>query len=94
MTTMFARHKVNDYKNWKHVYDEIAPLRKKNGVTAASVYRDAKDPNIIMVTHHFKDMKAATAFSNSADLKAAMAKAGVNGQPEFWFGEDVENTKF
>jgi hypothetical protein len=38
MATMFARHKVSDYGNWKRVYDEFASVRKENGVTGASVH--------------------------------------------------------
>ncbi len=94
MVTMFVRHKVNDYANWKRAYDEFASVRKGKGVTAASVHRDAKDPNTIIVTHRFKDMNAATAFANSEDLKSAMMKAGVSGPPEFWFAEDIEHTPF
>jgi quinol monooxygenase YgiN len=94
MTTMFARHKVEDYNNWKRVYDEISNVRKEKGVTAAHVYRDTKDPNTIIVTHQFKNENAATGFANSDDLKSAMHKAGVQGQPEFWFGEDLENTPY
>lgn len=94
MATMFVRHKVNDYADWKRVYDEFAPVRKAKGVKAASVHRDANDPNTIIVTHQFKDMNAATAFVNSEDLKSAMMKAGVSAPPEFWFGEDIEHTPF
>jgi quinol monooxygenase YgiN len=92
--TMFVRHKVGDYTNWKRVYDGLAPVRKQKGVTAASVHRDAKDPNTILVMHQFKDMKAATGFANSEELKSAMARAGVNGPPEFWFGEDIEHSPY
>ena len=92
MVTMFAKHKVGNYGNWKRVYDEVQPLRKERGVTSASVYRDASDPNLIIITHQFKDLHAATAFANSEDLKSAMANAGVIGAPEFWFGEDIEST--
>jgi hypothetical protein len=86
---MFARHKVNNYDNWKRIYDEMAPVQKKMGVTAASVHRDAQDANTITVVHKFKDVKSAMAFANSEDLKSAMARAGVSGQPEIWFTEDV-----
>ncbi|MDZ7291747.1 MAG: antibiotic biosynthesis monooxygenase [candidate division KSB1 bacterium] len=94
MATMFVRHKVNDYANWKRAYDEFAPVRKAKGVTAASVHRDANDPNTIIVTHQFRDIGIARAFVNSEDLKSAMMKAGVSGPPEFWFGEDLEHTPF
>ena len=93
-TTMFARHTVKDYGNWKRVYDELASIRKANGVTGAGVYRDASDPNAITVTHQFKDMNTATAFANSEDLKSAMANAGVAGPPEIWFTEDIEQTPY
>ena len=94
MTTMFARHKVSDYGNWKRVYDEFASVRKENGVTGASVHRDASDPNIIIVTHQFNDVNTAMAFANSEELKSAMANAGVAGPPEIWFSEDIERTSY
>jgi quinol monooxygenase YgiN len=92
--TMFVKHKVGDFKTWKPIYDGLSPIRKQNGVTAASVHRDSKDPNTVIIMHQFKDLGAATAFANSAELKSAMAKAGVNGSPEFWFSEDVEHTPY
>jgi quinol monooxygenase YgiN len=94
MATMFVRHMVSDYGNWKRVYDQFASVRKENGVTGASVHRDANDRNVIIVTHRFKDMNAARAFANSEDLKSAMADAGVTGQPEIWFTEDIEQTPY
>jgi quinol monooxygenase YgiN len=94
MATMFVRHKVNDYGNWKRVYDQLASVRKEKGVTGASVHRDANDPNTIVVTHRFKDMNAAKAFAGSEDLKSAMADGGVSGPPEIWFTDDIEQTPY
>lgn len=93
-TTMFVRHKVDDYGNWKRAYDGFASLRKEKGVTAASVHRDSNDPDVVIVTHTFTDINAAMAFVNSEDLKSAMADGGVSSPPEFWFGEDVERTPY
>lgn len=94
MATMFVRHKVNDYDNWKRAYDEFASVRKKLGVTAASVHHDANDPNFIIATHQFKDMNTAMDFAKSEELKSAMTNAGVSGPPEIWFGEDIEHTPY
>ncbi len=94
MVTMFARHKVSDYVNWKRVYDEFASVRKEKGVKGAGVLRDPNDPDIIIIMHHFEDMNAAKGFADSEDLKSAMAKAGVSGPPEIWFGEDIEHTPY
>jgi quinol monooxygenase YgiN len=92
MITMFAKHKVNDYGNWKQVYDEFASVRKEMGVKGASVHRDYEDSNLITITHQFDDLTAATAFAGSDDLKSAMMNAGVQGPPDIWFTEDVEHT--
>jgi len=69
-------------------------VRKEKGVTAVSVHRDANDSDIIIVMHQFKDMNAAKGFANSEDLKSAMAKGGVSGPPEVWFGEYIEHTPY
>jgi quinol monooxygenase YgiN len=94
MATLFVRHKVSDYGNWKSVYDEFASTRKERGVTAASVHRDVNDPNTVIATHQFEDINSATAFANSEDLKSAMADAGVTGPPEIWLSEDIEQTPY
>lgn len=92
--TMFIKHKVSDYTTWKPSYDGLGSVRKQKGVTAASVHRDANDPNTIIVMHRFKDLDAATGFASSEELKSAMAKAGVTGPPEIWFSEDIEHTSY
>jgi quinol monooxygenase YgiN len=94
MVTLFVRHTVNDYRTWKRVYDEFAPTRKEWGVTGASVYRDAEDPNTLIVIHHFRDLDDARAFVDSEDLHSAMANAGVKGQPAIWITEDIEETPY
>lgn len=93
-TTLFAKHKVDDYGNWKRVYDDLAAIRKEKGVTGASVHRDANEPDVITVTHRFNDLNAATAFADSEELRTAMANAGVQGPPDIWFTEDVEETSY
>ena len=94
MATLFVRHKVSDYGNWKRAYDDFASVRKEKGVTGASVHRDANDQDFVIVTHQFADVNAATTFANSEELKSTMAKAGVAGPPELWFAEDIEQTAY
>jgi quinol monooxygenase YgiN len=94
MATMFVRHKVQDYEEWKRVYDRFASARKKMGVTGASVHRDVNEANTLVVTHQFEDLNAAKAFADSEELKSAMADAGVSGPPEIWFTEEIERTPY
>jgi hypothetical protein len=34
MMTLFVRHTVTNYKAWRKVYDDFAPVQKAKGVTA------------------------------------------------------------
>lgn len=85
MATMFVRHTVSDYKNWRKVYDEFASVQKAKGVTAESVYRAADNPNDVTVIHEFASVEAARSFAQSSELKNAMRNAGVVGAPTIWF---------
>ena len=85
MATLFVRHPVADYAEWRRVYDSIGAIQKAGGVVADSVYQSVDDPNDVTVTHDFATIEAARAFVLSPDLKAAMEKAGVCGPPAIWF---------
>jgi hypothetical protein len=84
MVRMFVRHRVADYDRWRHVYDDFAPLQKRLGVRAEAVYQATDDANDITVTHDFDDEDAAQAFSDSDELRTAMADAGVASEPQIW----------
>jgi hypothetical protein len=85
MTTMFVRHNVTDYAAWKTAYEGFDSKRKALGVTAQASYQSATDPKDVTVTHNFSSIDAARAFASSPELKDAMQKAGVVGEPSIWF---------
>jgi quinol monooxygenase YgiN len=89
MTTMFVRHTVSNYKTWRKIYDDFAPVQKAKGVTAQAVYQATDNPNDITVTHDFATVEAAQAFVKSEELKKAMQNAGVVGAPTIWFTNKV-----
>jgi hypothetical protein len=80
---------VANYKAWRKVYDDFAPVQKAKGVTAQAVYQAADNPDDITVTHDFATDEAARAFVNSEELKSAMQNAGVVGSPTIWFTNKV-----
>jgi len=84
MVTMFVRHTVSDYKAWRKIYDDFAPIQKANGVEAEAVYQTADNPNDVTVIHSFATREAAQTFVKSEELKKAMHKAGVVGAPTIW----------
>lgn len=89
MTRMFVRHQVNDYAQWRKMYDGFEATRKQLGVTGAAVYRAPGDDKDITVTHDFTSLEAAQAFAGSDELRSAMADAGVAGPPTIWFADEA-----
>jgi hypothetical protein len=87
MATMFVRHEVSDFAQWKRAYDAFHDTEVTMGVLADAVYRAADNPNDVTVTHDFDSLAAAQAFAGSDELKTAMKGAGVTGAPNIWFAE-------
>jgi hypothetical protein len=89
MIRSFIRHRVRDYPTWREVYDGFADVQKAGGVRAEAVYRSVDDPNDVTVTHDLEDVETARAFFASPDLKDAMMRAGVEGDPVLVLGEEA-----
>jgi heme-degrading monooxygenase HmoA len=94
MTYVLVNHKVEDYDKWKPVYDENGAMRKASGSKGAFVFRSAEDPNHLVVLTQWEDVESAKNFAESDDLRIAMQKAGVKGQPEVYFLEEIERTAY
>jgi len=85
MAVMVIQHKVRDYDAWRPVYDAHQGSRTGAGVTNGRVYRRAEDPNDLLLVHDVADVAKARAWTEGADLRAAMEKAGVMSQPVIYF---------
>lgn len=85
MDTLFVRHPVAGYAEWRRLYDTIGPMQNAGGVLTDSVYQSVDDPNDVTVTHEFKTIEAARAFVSSPELRDAMEKSGVSGPATIWF---------
>ncbi len=94
MASMFIKHRVADYAKWKAVFDEHEALRREYGTTGHSLHRDADDPNVIIAAFRVSDLNRAKEFAASDELRSAMERAGVQGPPEIWFAEDVEEKRY
>jgi quinol monooxygenase YgiN len=89
MATTLVRHHVQDYDAWRRVYDEVAPMQRQGGVIEESVMRDKDDPNDVLVLHRFDTMSHAQQFFARDDLRDAMTRAGVVGQPRIEFYDEA-----
>ena len=81
MAISLVLHRIDDYDAWREVYDSVAPLRAEGGVTTQSVHRMAGDRDNVLVIHHFDTVAAARSFFSNPDLRDAMQRAGVTGEP-------------
>ena len=67
----------------------IIKIESKSGaeliIEAPASFTLADDPLDVTVTHDYADLDTAKAFAGSAELREAMQRAGVDGQPQIWF---------
>ena len=89
MVRLFIHHHVSDYAAWREVYDSFGDAQREHGVRAEAVYRGIDDPNDVTVTHDFDDAEAAKAFFALQELKEAMQRSGVEGEPAFWLAAEA-----
>jgi len=82
---MLIQHQVKDFAAWKKVFDSSIDLRTASGELSAQVYRDASNPSMITTINKWNSLANAQKFAHSPELKAAMEKAGVLGQPNVSF---------
>jgi hypothetical protein len=80
-TTLVIRHKVDNYADWRAVYESLEPLRAQHGCTAARVLQLSADSNDLLITHDFGTTEQAVSYAGDPELKAGMERAGVAGPP-------------
>ena len=89
MTTVAVRHRVANYDTWKAGYDDHGVARKELGCTGDILFRDANDPNEVLVLTSWPTPAAAEAFTTDPRLPEAMEKAGVIGAPRIEIYEET-----
>jgi hypothetical protein len=82
MNYVMIRHKVKDFKKWKAAYDAHGAAREGAGLKEYCLLRNSKSRNDVYILFQASNLARAKAFCASADLRAAMKKAGVTGKPE------------
>ncbi len=85
MAISLILHRVDDYDAWREVYASVAQMQAAGGVSAESVHRMTGDPDNVLVIHEFDSVETARAFFANPDLKEAMQRGGVKGEPRIEF---------
>ena len=82
---MLVRHKVADFAKWKPVYAAHLSARQKAGLKEEHLFRNADNPNEVLLLFSMEDLDKAKAFAASNDLRHAMEKSGVSDKPDVYF---------
>lgn len=88
-THLLVRHKVADYAKWRPVFDEHGKTRQASGSKHGHVFRNADNPNEIIVMFEWDSLENARKFGASDDLRKVMERAGVVDKPDVYFLEDT-----
>ncbi len=89
MIHVVVRHKVADFSRWKDAFDAHLSMRKAGGEINHRLFLSVDDPRDITIVMDWDGLERARRFIGSDDLKQAMQKAGVVGEPEIRFLEDA-----
>ena len=89
MPYILVRAKFEDYAKWKPVFDEHGATRKASGSKGGYVFRNADDPNELVVLLEWDDLAKARQFAQSDDLRAAMQRAGLTDRPDVYFLDEA-----
>jgi heme-degrading monooxygenase HmoA len=89
MPYILIRAKFENFAQMKAVFDERAALRKSFGSKGGYVFRNADDPNEVVVLLEWDDLARARQFSQSEDLREGMQRAGLAGRPEVYFLDEA-----
>jgi hypothetical protein len=82
---MTVHLKVKDYNTWRTSYDGREKSRLSAGITNGRVFRNAEDPNDLVILQDAADVAKARAWLGSDEMKATMQSSGVVGPPTIRF---------
>jgi heme-degrading monooxygenase HmoA len=94
MKYVLINHKVEDYNKWKSDFDKGKTMLKDMGAKSSFIFRTEEDPNHLFVLTQWENLEKAKNFAESNDLRTTMKKAGVTGQIQINFLEEIERTTY
>ena len=74
---LIVRRKLRDYDAWRKVVSEMDGVRQKHGSRGATVYRNAKDPNDVVMVFEWDDQKRYTDYFDLPEVQKALAQTGT-----------------
>ena len=92
MPYVLIRHKVEDYAKFRTGYNEHGSTRKAGGCKGTHVFRNAENPNEIVILLEWDELENARQLIQSEDLREEMKRSGLADQPDIYFLDDAGRT--
>lgn len=89
MSFYVVSHKVENFNQFKKVYDDFEPTREKYGVTEKILLQASDDADNVLVVGE-GELDAIKKFVSCDELKEGMKKAGISSEPQLFIGEAVK----
>lgn len=90
MAWIYAHHKVQDYNEWKGVYDRTAEYKRHQGWKRYRIFQVAGSRNDLIVMEQFNTVEQARDYAASDYLRQAFEQAGVIPPAEVLILEGIE----
>ncbi len=91
MAHLLIKHKVEDFDRWKKGFDDFIETRRASGERTWHIFRSEDDSNNVFALFEWDAMENAEAFTGKPELREAMQKAGVSGEPEIFFLNEADS---
>lgn len=85
MPALLIRHKVADFATWRSAFDEQEATRRAHGCQLGRLFRNAADPNEILILLEWDSLDRAWLFAQSDDLREELKRPDVTDEPNQWF---------
>ena len=89
MVHVLVHHKVADLARWKESFDSHLNARKQAGELGFQLFQGVDDPRDVTILLDWDSIEHARRFMGSEELRSRMRQAGVVGEPDIRYVEDV-----
>ena len=76
---MMVKQRVADFAQFQAAFDQLLPRRQEYGLIDIGTFREASEPNTIIVLMEVTDLARAKQYWHSEILEEGRKKAGVVG---------------
>ncbi len=77
MTRIVIHLKLEEYREWRPIFDQLASARKDMGSLGGELLRNTEDPNDVFIMWKWDSLKAAQEYFNMPDWRNLMRSSGA-----------------